>query len=299
MRQSHLERLHLVGNKSGQNGRNGRPNVCTKCHGKHLLQWQYSHTHQWSQCGRRNGGRLDEDRNGASNGHGKVPIEHGGLVNHTRGNSQKHALQGGNETRQTDNENDQAEKEADAPGYLVVPLGRVGLEKGRTVSRLFVASNQTDLARLLGGLLGIVTLDGIKVVARLGVVVGNGLNEFLIGNDNLGSERRHDSIDGAGPLFSIPDRIFAHNGIGKIIQISGNGLDGKENGNRGKVEYVVDGRTRKGSLELIQVIQLGHGNNRIGHARTDIGTHNHVDRLTSRENIGSDEGHHNGSGRRG
>ena len=292
-----LEGLNLVGHQSSHNGRKGGSNVGSDGEGKHLLDLKDTDSDQRGQSGGGDGRGLDNHGHSATDCDGEVSVDVGGLVNDTGGHAEEHLLEDGDKTDEAEDEHEESKEEAHSSRDLIFLLGGSRLEEGRALVGLLVAANQTDGASLLGGVLRVVTHDGVEGVA--GGSLSDSLDNVLVGDNDFGSEGADDLLDRTGPLLSVTDRALVDHGLGEVVQVSGNNLNGKENTNVHVVEHVVNSGSGKGTLELVSVSHLSHGDNGVGDGGSNVGSHYDVDGLSGGDDIRSDQGHNNrGGGRR-
>mmetsp|Transcript_37548 Transcript_37548/g.82242 ORF Transcript_37548/g.82242 Transcript_37548/m.82242 type:complete len:88 (-) Transcript_37548:1128-1391(-) len=77
----------LVGDEGGHDGGEGCTYVGTKGEREHLLQLDDTHTYEGGEGRGGNGRGLDEDGDTATEGHGNVAVDVGGLVDDAGGSS--------------------------------------------------------------------------------------------------------------------------------------------------------------------------------------------------------------------
>ena len=297
MSKGDLEKFNPVGHQGSKDSRDGPSDTGTKSQRKHLLKTDDSHTDQWGEGGRRHGRGLDQHGDEGSNKHCEVSVDVGGLVDDTRRNSHEHLLQDRDETNEAHDQHDERKEEANTSGNLIVGLRGSGLEEGGARVGLLVTCNKSNIAGLLGRVGGV--LAGNGVVRITAAALGNILDDVLVGLDDLGSERRDNLLDGAFPLLAICHLGVTDHGLGEVVEVAGDDLDRQQNSDREEVEHVVDSGSSKGTLELVSISHLSHGNDGIGDGGSDVGSHDHVDGLLRSDGLGSDQRHDDGRGGRG
>jgi hypothetical protein len=181
------------------------------------------------------------------------------------------------------------------------------LEEGGA-SSLLVASDKTNGANFAGVLVTpytvLVVLNAINtggwvvLVTALNLLGGNLLDHILVSLEHTSSKRRNNLLEGTSPLVTLGNTVGKH-GLGEVVEVSTDKLKGKEDGNRQKVEKIMDGGTSKGTLELISRSHLSHGDDSVGNGGTNVGSHDEVDARPDRDGLGSNKGDNNrgGSGR--
>ena len=179
--------------------------------------------------------------------------------------------------------------------------GGTVLEEGGAEAGLLVAGDEAVVA-----LAGVVGLDAAGAVDGVVVVAGDGslgdgdlLDKVLVGLDDAVAEGRNDLLDGAFPLVALLESLVGEHGLGEAVKVAGGGLEGEEDEDGKEVEHVVDGGAGEGTLELVAVAEMAHGNDGVGDGGTDVGTHDHVDGLTDLDGASTDEGDDDGGGGRG
>jgi len=110
-------------------------------------------------------------------------------------------------------------------------------------------------------------------------ISGNSFNELLVRDDDSVTKRRDKLFDGSLPLFSLCGFRVLDHGTSQSIEVSSDDLNWQKDGNSHKVEHVMDGGAGKGTLELVAVSHLSHGDNGVGDRSSNVGSHNHVDTL--------------------
>ena len=297
MGKSDLKRLDLVRHQSGKDGSQGSTDVGTKSQRKHLLHLKNTDSDKRSKGGGSNGRRLDDHGNSTSDSDGKITVDVGGLVDDTRGNSQKHALKNSNQTEEADNQHEKTNEEANTSRDLVVSLGGRSLEESRAPVSLLVAADKSDFAGLLRWVGGVITLDGVEGIT--GSSLGNILDDILVSEDNPCSKGIDNSLDRPGPLVSITDRVLVHHGSGQVEEVSGGSLNGEEQAHIHVVEHIVHGGSGESTLELVSISHLSESDDGVGHGGSNVRTHDNEDGLPGGDNIRPDKGHNNGSRGRG
>ena len=291
----------LVGNEGGHDSGEGGTDVGAEGEGVHLLELDDAHADEGGEGGGGDGRGLDKDGDASADDHGEVSVDVGGLVDDAGGGTEEHLLEEGDEADEANDEDEEGKDEADAAGDLVVVGGGTVLEEGGAEAALLVAGDEAIVA-----LAGVVGLDAAGAVDGVVVVAGDGslgdgdlLDEVLVGLDDAVAEGGNDLLDGTDPLVALLEGLVGEHGLGEVVEVSGGSLEGEEDEDGKEVEHVVDGGTGEGTLELVAVAEVAHGNDGVGDGGTDVGTHDHVDGLTDLDGTSTDEGDDDGGGGRG
>lgn len=100
------------------------------------------------------------------------------------------------------------------------------------------------------------------------------------------------------PFFTFGRGKALDHSLSEVKQVPSSGFNRQQNGDRQKVEHVVNRCTGKCTFQLVAVAHMAHGNDRVGDGSTDVGTHDNVDTLLDRNRSGTDQGHGDGRGGR-
>ena len=298
MGKCNLEGVGTFGDERCHECSHGGTNVGSQSEGQHLLETENTHTDEGGKSGGSNGRRLDDHRDSSSKDNTQVSVDVGGLVNDTSRGTQKHLLEDSDESKETEEEDTQRDDEDNKSRELVIVAGGFNLEEGGAKAGGLVAIDETTLgAGTLGGVLRIGTVDGVKVRAR--TTLGDGLDNFLVGDDNSLTQRCNEFLDWTFPLLTACSGCVLDHGSGETVQVTDDNLNGEEGCDCHKVEHIVNGGTGEGTFQLGTVTQVSKGNNGVGYGSTDVGTHYHEDSLTDTNSVGTDKGNNDGGGGRG
>ncbi len=294
-----LQGLGSFRDHGSQQSRDGSTNVGSQRQGVHLVQMNRTNSHERGQGGSDDGRGLNQDGQTATHGNRHVSIDIGGLVHDTGRQAEQHALQDIHQSQQAGKENDNGDEENNSTRDLVVLGSGIGLEEGGAGVLVAVARNETNLLALGGGGFSWLAKNGIKaitVVTRAGSL-GHGSNQLAVGLDDAFSERCNELLDGSFPSFTIRRRGILDHGSRQVTKITGCNLEGEKDAHGHVVEHIVHGGTGKGAFQLIRISQLTQRHQRVCDGSTNVGSHDHVNRLTNR-NGRTDERDNDGSGGR-
>lgn len=126
------------------------------------------------------------------------------------------------------------------------------------------------------------------------------LRDILVDIDQHLSKRLNDDLDETITTFSIFSFGSFYHGLRDTLEVSCNDFEGQKDADRQKVEHVMDCSSSKGSFELVTITKLTHGHNSVGDRSSNIGSHDHVDRIINVDGAGTNQRYNNrGGGRRG
>ena len=296
--QSNLEGICALGDKGSHDGGHGSTNVGSKSQRKHLFQSQGTNSDKRSKSGSGDGRGLDEHGETDTEKDGEVSVDVGGLVDDASGGSQKHLLENVNKSKEAEEEDSDGDGKDNKSGDLIFVTISSGLEEGGTLIIVLVTSDQTNLASFVGWVV-VVGASNLVVEVRARASCSNGRDDLLVGNDNLLSKGGNNLLDGSLPLLSLVGLEVLDTGFGEVVKHTRGTLKGEQDGDSHEVEHIVNSGSGKGTLELVSISQVTHGNDSVGNRGTNVGSHDHVDTLASTDSIGSDERNNDrGGGRR-
>jgi hypothetical protein len=286
--QGDLERGDTRSDQRSHHGSHGGTNVGTKRQGEHLFQSQSTNSDKGSKSGGSDGRRLDKHGNTDSHEDGEVSVDVGSLVDDTGRSSQKHLLKNVDKSEKAEEENSNGDGKDDKSRNLIFMAIGSGLEEGRALVGILVAANQTDVASAGGGVVVVIAANNV-IVVRARSTLGNILDNILVSDNDQFSKRGNNLLDGALPLFSFVSLEVSDACSSEVFEHTRSALKGEEDSNSQKVEHVMDSGSSESTFELVSISQVTHGNDCVGNGSTDVGSHNHVDTLASRDGFSSDK----------
>ena len=172
---------------------------------------------------------MHQDGNSASNHHGEIAVNVASLVDDTCRDAEQQSLEDRDESREATHEDCQGNDKADPARHLVVLLSGIHLEESGASVGLLVAGNESCLvATGRVGVGGVIALNRIERVAR--TTLGNRLDNVLVGHNDPGTKGCHYPLDGSVPLFSVPNRVWTHQGLCYLVKVPCDGLHRQQNG---------------------------------------------------------------------
>ena len=122
-----------------------------------------------------------------------------------------------------------------------------------------------------------VSLQDCRHVRKLGVIGGPALQDLLVQLDDGLGERFSEDFQEVWSLaaFSFTADQSLHNNVGEKLQEARQLFYDDQEDHSEPVEHVVHSGGGEGSLELLPVGHLSEADDGVGHARSDVGPHDH------------------------